>query len=112
MEDNPLAADLDHVLLYTRGIWEELRGQRIFITGGTGFFGHSLLESFAWANRALKLNATACVLTRDPAAFRAKAPLLAANPAIRFHTGDFTSFDFPGGRFRAVLHAATEPEFK
>jgi dTDP-glucose 4,6-dehydratase len=108
---NPLAADLDHVLLHTQGIWEPLRNQRIFITGGTGFFGRWLLESFAWANTALELNATACVLTRNPPAFTAKAPHLAANPAIQLLAGDFTRFPFPAGPFHSVLHAATEPEF-
>ena len=108
---NPLAADLDHVLQHTNGIWEKLRNQRIFITGGTGFFGRWLLESFVQANDAFDLNATACVLTRNPAAFQTKAPHLAAHRAIQPHPGDFTSFEFPPGAFHAVLHAATEPEF-
>jgi dTDP-glucose 4,6-dehydratase len=106
------AADLDHVLTHTRDLWEELRGQRIFITGGTGFFGIWLLETFAHANDRLKLDAQAVVLTRNAAAFRGKMPHLAAHPAIRFHAGDVRDFDFPEGKFSHVIHAATEASAK
>ena len=51
---NRLAHDLDSILARTEPLWEELRGQRILITGATGFFGCWLLESFAWANRRLE----------------------------------------------------------
>jgi nucleoside-diphosphate-sugar epimerase len=105
---NPLSADLDHVLAHTQGLWEELRGNRIFITGGTGFFGCWLLESFAWANDTLDLGAQAVVLTRNVESFRQKAPHIAAHPAIQFHTGDVRSFEFPQGEFSHVIHAATE----
>jgi dTDP-glucose 4,6-dehydratase len=104
---NPLAADLDHVLAHTPGIWDDLRGARIFITGGTGFFGCWLLESFAWANDRLGLGASAVVLTRDPAAFARKAPHLAAHPAVTLHRGDVRTFAFPEGPFSHVIHAAT-----
>jgi nucleoside-diphosphate-sugar epimerase len=109
---HPLADDLDFTLAHTRELWEELRGQKIFITGGTGFFGCWLMESFAWANEKLDLGASALVLTRDPAAFQKKAPQLAANPAIQLHIGDVRSFDFPAGKFLHVIHAATEASAK
>jgi len=105
---NPLAGDLDHILAHTGELWEDLRGGRLFITGGTGFFGCWLLESFAWANDALGLGAEALVLTRDPEAFAAKHPRLAAHPAIGFHQGDIRSFPFPDGAFSHVVHGATE----
>lgn len=103
---NPLVKDLDHVLDYVP--WNELRGSRLFITGGTGFFGTWLLETFAWANDRLGLNAKATVLTRYPDRFREKAPHLAAHPHIDFLTGELTTFDFPSGQFSHVIHAATE----
>jgi dTDP-glucose 4,6-dehydratase len=109
MAQKPLpTSDLDHILDHTRALWEEMRNNQIFITGGTGFFGCWLLESFSYINRQLDLNARATVLTRDPAAFAMKCPHLAADPALAFHAGDVRGFSFPDGDFRYVIHAATE----
>ena len=87
--------DLDHVLEHTHGVWEELRGARLFVTGGTGFFGRWMLESFLYANDDLNLDAEAAVLTRDPSAFAAAAPHVAGHPAVALVGGDVTSFEFP-----------------
>lgn len=105
---NPLAADLDRILAQTQGLWEELRGSRLFITGGTGFIGCWLLESFVWACDTLDLNAQAVVLSRDPDAFGRKAPHIAGHPAVRLVHGDIRTFPFPQGRFSHVIHAATD----
>jgi nucleoside-diphosphate-sugar epimerase len=105
---NPLAEDLDHVLAHTEGLWEDLRGRRLFLTGGSGFFGCWLLESLLWANDRLDLRVSATVLTRNPVAFRAKAPHLADHPCVELQVGDVTEFAFPTGTYSHVLHAATE----
>ena len=112
MSTNPLRQDLEHILDHTSALWEELKGGRIFITGGTGFFGCWLLESFLWANERLALGAEAHVLTRNLEAFRQKAPHLAGNSAIQWHTGDITNFTFPQGKFSHVIHAATQASAK
>lgn len=109
---NPLAEDLDHILAHTEGLWEELRGQKIFITGATGFFGCWLLESFAWANEKLKLNTELVALTRNLENFQRKAPHLASNPAMRFQIGDVRDFKFSEEKFAFVIHAATEASVK
>jgi nucleoside-diphosphate-sugar epimerase len=103
---NPLARDLDHILAHTAGIWDALRGKRIFISGGTGFFGSWLLESFSWAQDKLNLDAEMVVLTRNKEAFARKAPHLAAHRAIRFVRGDVRDFRAPKGEFEYVIHGA------
>jgi nucleoside-diphosphate-sugar epimerase len=109
---NRLAHDLDCILERTEPLWQELRGQRILITGATGFFGCWLLESFAWANRRLNLNAHAVGLSRHPGVLAEKAPHLAQDPAITLHAADVRHGDFPQGSFSHVVHAATEASSK
>jgi dTDP-glucose 4,6-dehydratase len=106
--ENPLASDLDHILSHTKNLWEEVRGQRLFITGGTGFFGCWLLESFVWANDKLGLGSSVLVLTRNPEAFQRKVPHLADHLTVQFHRGDVRSFTFPEGHFSHIIHAAAE----
>jgi len=95
INSNPLEEDLDHILARTKGLWDELRDKRIFITGGTGFFGCWFLESFARANEKLKLNASMFVLTRNIKAFREKAPHLLNNPSIHFFSVMSACLIFP-----------------
>ncbi len=105
---NLLADDLEHVLVHTGTLWDDMRGGRLFITGGTGFFGCWLLETFAYASDRLSLDANVVVLTRDPAAFARKAPHLARRRDIGLHEGDVRSFTFPRGNFTHIIHAATD----
>ena len=102
--------DLDHILSLTDGLWEPLRGQRLFLTGGTGFFGCWLLESFLYANDRLGLNAEVVALSRSPEAFARKAPHLASHSAVTLHPGDVRPLSFPEGKFPHIIHAATEAD--
>jgi len=109
----PLPADdIDLILARTEGLWEEMRGSRLFLTGGTGFFGCWLVESFLAANRKFDLQAELTVLTRSPKAFLEKCPHLANDPSLNLVTGDVRNFKFPSGDFPFFIHAATEASAK
>lgn len=103
---NPLAEDLDRVVSQTEDLWPELDGRQLFITGGTGFMGCWLLESFAWACDKLGLRTQALVLSRNPEACCSKLPHLANHRAISFLAGDVRSFKAPAQEFSYVIHAA------
>lgn len=99
--------DLAGITSRLDGLWDGLRNESIFITGGTGLFGRWLLESLAYANRELQLNLKVTVLTRNAQAFKAKAPHLANDPAIDFHHGDVRDFPFPKRHYSYIIHGAT-----
>jgi len=100
--------DLEFILARTEPLWEEMRGHHLFVSGGTGFFGCWLVESFLAANRQFGLQAELSVLSRSPEAFLTKCPHLAGERALVLLKGDVRNFKFPDGEFRFVIHAATE----
>ena len=106
---DPIPADRQAILAASSGLWEPLRDSQVFITGGTGFVGSWILEAFLAANQALGLGARAVVLTRDKDSFRRRRPHLACDSAMSLLGGDGASCDFPPGRFRYVIHGASDP---
>jgi dTDP-glucose 4,6-dehydratase len=92
------------------GDWSPLRGARIFITGGTGFFGKWLLEVLGAAERTFELKAEAVVLSRNPRRFLEVMPHLQGQSWLRFHSGDITTFKAPPGRFSHLLHGAASSD--
>ena len=89
-------------------VWRELAGAKLFITGGTGFYGTWLIETLITANDQLDLGASAVVLSRHPESFLQKSPHLRGRKDLGFIAGDVRNFDFPEGQFSHVIHAATE----
>lgn len=103
-----LDEDREHILARGAAIWERFRDGRIFITGGTGFFGYWLLEALLAANAEHRLGMRIIALSRAPDAFAAKAPHLASDPAVQLVPGDQERFEYKGGPLTHVIHAAID----
>lgn len=101
--------DLEHIYQNTQDIWESFRGKSIFVTGGTGFFGKWLLESFIYVNEKLALNAKITTLTRNPEAFLKEYPFYEEHTnTVQFVKGDILNYDFNlEKKFQFIIHAAT-----
>ena len=109
---NNLSEDLDYILAKTSPVFNELKGARIFITGGTGFIGLWLLESIAWANQHVDANIEVLVLCRNPDEVQKKSPHLMKHSFIKFQQGDVRNFNFSKEKFTHVIHAATSASAK
>lgn len=102
------AEDLQFILDRSESLFRELKGQRFFITGGTGLIGQWLLSSLLEANKRWKLGIQATVLSRNPAAFLGDHPHFNTATELKWLKGDVGQFTFPEGSFDSVVHAAAD----
>jgi nucleoside-diphosphate-sugar epimerase len=102
------AGDVADVVDATASLWHEVRGEQIFFTGGTGFIGSWMLETFLAACERFDLRSSAMVLTRDASRFHARLPHVAGHDLIRIIQGGVRSFELPQGTFRFIFHGAAE----
>ena len=86
--------------------WHALAGQRIFVTGGTGFVGKWLLATLLDADASLGLDCRITVLSRYPTAFVQNWPAMADR--VKWIAGDVRNFAMDVENFDTVIHAATD----
>lgn len=80
---------------------------RLFVTGGTGFFGSWVLASVRALREAGK-DIEVDVLSRNPSKFLAANPEFATLSGFRFHQGDVADCKIPDG-ITHLMHFATTP---
>jgi len=109
---NPfLQEDLEFIAKKLSPFFNFLKDQKIFITGGTGFFGKWFLETFIYLNEVFNLNIEVFILTRSYRRFKEKFERLATYKKFTFIEGDVKNFEFFKEKFFAVIHmAATSAE--
>lgn len=85
---------------------------KLFLTGGTGFFGKSILHYLQsiYLNQKQELAFELVVMSRNPQLFLRRHPEFMACSWLRFHQGDMNDpQSFPvGEKFTDVLHAAAD----
>ena len=113
MNNAMLKEDVASVVGVLRPLCEAMGGQRIFLTGGTGFFGKWLLHSFLGLRKTYGLDLTLTVLSRDPKHFLSACPEFDGQEGLGFIEGDVRSFVPPAGEtYGLVIHGATAASAK
>lgn len=99
--------DLEHVWAHLGSCFDELNHAKLFITGGTGFFGCWLLESLIFAKKEFNLDIEIGILTRDIQRIQNKCPHFFNIKNLHFYEGDIRDFSFPWRKYTHLIHAAT-----
>ena len=102
------AADLAHILRLAEDELDKLRGRKLFITGGTGFFGKWLLGALLHANTEMNLQTQLTVMSRDPIEFIRRSPGLSESENLEFLRGDVASLRVDRFKIDYIIHAAAD----
>lgn len=99
-------------MLYSLYSYEEierlapLKGGRLFITGGTGFLGLSLLEMIQSLNQSYAFDIQCTALTRNILRLETVVPHLLQDPSFHFLSGDLIQGPLPPGEYDFFIHGA------
>lgn len=92
---------------------ESLKGlkyKKIFVTGGTGFFGKSFLDVLLRFGQ--NIDCDILILSRNSELFLKQNSEFKSLKNVRYHTGDITNFDFIDETFDCIFHFATPADAK
>ncbi|MBT4791717.1 MAG: NAD(P)-dependent oxidoreductase [Halobacteriovoraceae bacterium] len=101
-----LSGDLIHIDKKLASVKEDLRDKKIFITGGTGFFGKWLIQSLDYLNMKNNLNLTLFLLTRNKNKTQEMFETLSINRT--YFEGSLSDFKVKGLEIDYVIHGAAD----
>ena len=101
-----LTEDLDLILrLSEADFCNGLRGERILVTGGTGFFGKWLTQTLIAANDKWALNNHIALVTRDRSRALRESPWLDGRPEVSWIEADIRNLEL-SENFSTIIHGA------
>lgn len=106
MEMN-IKEDIEEIFQNTKELLVDLKNTRVFLTGGTGFFGKWLLEYFKYLNEIHDSNIEVIILTRSIEKFTKKYPHI-NNEKFIFLEGDIKKFQYENVNIDYIIHAASD----
>ena len=86
---------------------EALRGKKIFVTGGTGFFGVWFLAALIQIKKSLNGNLQIISLSRSPEKFLQTYSEINFRDSVEFIQGDVQNFTYSYGDVTHLVHMAT-----
>lgn len=98
------SANLDDAVERAEADLRSLRGQRILVTGGTGFVGRWMISMLMHADQRLNLGVSVLSLSRDPTTFSRNEPEIAA--WCEMIAGDVRN-PIQVGQVDTIIHTAT-----
>lgn len=102
-----ISDDIQSILFRLSGSLEIFNNKKIFITGGTGFFGRWLLQILCNLVENKGLVIEIYVLSRDPQKFLFENSDFPFQKYIQFIQGDVVSFTLPNIELDFLIHMAT-----
>jgi dTDP-glucose 4,6-dehydratase len=99
--------ELEQMVTRLGGVWDDLRGATMLITGATGWFGVWLLDALCMADETLALGLSITAVSREPERFLQRFPRFLAEPRIKWIKADLRN-RAPRGHFSHVIHAAAD----
>ncbi len=98
--------DLKHISSELQPFLGELSQGHFLITGGTGFFGIWLLETFKFLEEELNCCFNLDILSRNPQEFLQKFPKFRMFKNVNWYQGDIRNVKLPKNKYTHLVHGA------
>ena len=102
--------DCSEAARWSLQLLEDIRNQKILITGGTGFVGTWISEYISFLNDNFNFNVNIILISRDIDAFKVKCPQLCTRKDIKLISKDVRNIDELPIDVNYVIHSAASPD--